>query len=96
MQAYGAVDLLQVEASCVVTGIQNGGVNMLLLMICLSVVQLQMKHKICSVLPFELQSIILLIVLKDLNYQLTGVQTSLAQVWPRMAVTYTGVSVTME
>lgn len=67
-QAYGAVYLLQVEASCIVIGVQNSGVNMLLLMICLPVVQLWMKHKICSVLPFELQSIVLLIVLKDLNY----------------------------
>ncbi len=45
MQAYGAVDLLQVKASCVVLGVQDSGVNVFLLMICLSVVQLWMKHK---------------------------------------------------
>lgn len=43
MQAYGAVDLLQVEASCVVVGVQNSGVNVFLLMIRLSVVQLWIK-----------------------------------------------------
>lgn len=64
MQAYGAVDLLQVEASCIVLGVQNSGVNVFLLMICLSVVQLWIKHKICSILPSEFKSIVLLIVLK--------------------------------
>lgn len=65
MQAYGAVDLLQVEASCIVMGVQNSGVNVFLLMICLSVVQLWIKHtQKNSILPSEFKSIVLLIVLK--------------------------------